>query len=259
MEPRDTVSERPKKRARPGPGPDVDGGDESDDGFIKLGHLSPPLSAFSSHRGPPSRASSDARSRGSTSAWSDDDGRDLTAGAGALRRSATDPRHNRPTSYRGNGGDGAAPLLATAPWRRFTAGGGVGFRSLPARALMLRLHEEILSLAGLLRPTPAEQAAAKKLKERVVKLVTGMWASAEVQQFGSRSTGLELPQSDVDLVVFGVSAKRGLHRLGAVRVSVGVCVGLAAVRWLCLTGATMNRPSGEAGSQTTLKSSRAQR
>jgi len=159
------------------------------------------------------------------------EGAGAASGGHAVRTTPTftPPAHNALTPHAG-----------TAPWRPFcgrviqpNASGAwpkyqpPSFRSLPSGSTLLRLHEEIIGLHALLTPTPAERAAAADLKARIVATVTSLWPEAEVKQFGSRSTGLELPESDVDLVVFGIRASRGLHRLGNVRhrhIRIAYCV-----------------------------------
>jgi Nucleotidyltransferase domain len=43
--------------------------------------------------------------------------------------------------------------------------------------------------------------------ELIGEVVGGVWSEAEVQAYGSVYTGLELPSSDVDVVVCGVGGK----------------------------------------------------
>jgi len=84
---------------------------------------------------------------------------------------------------------------------------------------LLSLHEDIIDFWRAFQPTPKEAAARTDLLERLRELATSVWPEAEVTPFGSYSTGLFLPSSDVDVVVLGIGleskAKRvaGLHRL----------------------------------------------
>ncbi|XP_013884273.1 non-canonical poly(A) RNA polymerase PAPD7 isoform X2 [Austrofundulus limnaeus] len=52
-------------------------------------------------------------------------------------------------------------------------------------------------------PRPEEAAMRKEVVTRIKKIINELWPKADVQIFGSFSTGLYLPTSDIDLVVFG--------------------------------------------------------
>uniref|UniRef100_A0A672FTT0 Terminal nucleotidyltransferase 4A n=1 Tax=Salarias fasciatus TaxID=181472 RepID=A0A672FTT0_SALFA len=52
-------------------------------------------------------------------------------------------------------------------------------------------------------PRPEEAAMRKEVVNRIEMIIKELWPTADVQIFGSFSTGLYLPTSDIDLVVFG--------------------------------------------------------
>uniref|UniRef100_A0A8C7ZWH7 Terminal nucleotidyltransferase 4A n=1 Tax=Oryzias sinensis TaxID=183150 RepID=A0A8C7ZWH7_9TELE len=52
-------------------------------------------------------------------------------------------------------------------------------------------------------PRPEEEKMRLEVVDRIKGVIHDLWPSAEVQVFGSFSTGLYLPTSDIDLVVFG--------------------------------------------------------
>ncbi|XP_072139369.1 terminal nucleotidyltransferase 4A isoform X3 [Mobula birostris] len=52
-------------------------------------------------------------------------------------------------------------------------------------------------------PRPEEEAMRKEVVKRIESVIKELWPTADVQIFGSFSTGLYLPTSDIDLVVFG--------------------------------------------------------
>uniref|UniRef100_A0A8C5MAZ1 Terminal nucleotidyltransferase 4A n=1 Tax=Leptobrachium leishanense TaxID=445787 RepID=A0A8C5MAZ1_9ANUR len=52
-------------------------------------------------------------------------------------------------------------------------------------------------------PRPEEAAMRSDVVQRIETVIKALWPSADVQIFGSFSTGLYLPTSDIDLVVFG--------------------------------------------------------
>ncbi|XP_042187855.1 terminal nucleotidyltransferase 4A isoform X4 [Callorhinchus milii] len=65
------------------------------------------------------------------------------------------------------------------------------------------LHEEIMDFYNFMSPRPEEEAMRKEVVKRIESVIKELWPSADVQIFGSFSTGLYLPTSDIDLVVFG--------------------------------------------------------
>ncbi|XP_059801109.1 terminal nucleotidyltransferase 4A isoform X2 [Hypanus sabinus] len=65
------------------------------------------------------------------------------------------------------------------------------------------LHEEVLDFYNFMSPRPEEEAMRKEVVKRIESVIKELWPSADVQIFGSFSTGLYLPTSDIDLVVFG--------------------------------------------------------
>uniref|UniRef100_A0A672FCK9 Terminal nucleotidyltransferase 4B n=1 Tax=Salarias fasciatus TaxID=181472 RepID=A0A672FCK9_SALFA len=65
------------------------------------------------------------------------------------------------------------------------------------------LHEEINDFYKYISPRPEEEKMRLEVVDRIKGVINDLWPSAEVQVFGSFSTGLYLPTSDIDLVVFG--------------------------------------------------------
>ncbi|XP_046898091.1 terminal nucleotidyltransferase 4B [Hypomesus transpacificus] len=65
------------------------------------------------------------------------------------------------------------------------------------------LHEEITDFYAYISPRPEEERMRLEVVDRIKGVINDLWPSAEVQVFGSFSTGLYLPTSDIDLVVFG--------------------------------------------------------
>ncbi len=65
----------------------------------------------------------------------------------------------------------------------------------------LRLHTEIVHLCNLLNASEAEAAQRQQAVDDISEVVTGIWPGATVEVFGSFSTGLYTPTSDIDLVV----------------------------------------------------------
>uniref|UniRef100_UPI00398F3D28 terminal nucleotidyltransferase 4A isoform X2 n=1 Tax=Pristiophorus japonicus TaxID=55135 RepID=UPI00398F3D28 len=65
------------------------------------------------------------------------------------------------------------------------------------------LHEEIMDFYNFMSPRPEEETMRKEVVKRIESVIKELWPAADVQIFGSFSTGLYLPTSDIDLVVFG--------------------------------------------------------
>ncbi|XP_054477670.1 terminal nucleotidyltransferase 4A-like [Anoplopoma fimbria] len=65
------------------------------------------------------------------------------------------------------------------------------------------LHEEIVDFFNFMSPRPEEEAMRRAVVNRIESVIKDLWPTARVEIFGSFSTGLYLPSSDIDLVVFG--------------------------------------------------------
>lgn len=84
----------------------------------------------------------------------------------------------------------------------------------------LRLHNEIVELTTLLRPTAEEDKQRHEAFALVEGVVESVFPGAELRIFGSFSTGLHLPTSDVDCVILNagvgdLQVPKALHGLGA--------------------------------------------
>ncbi|MCI4393013.1 hypothetical protein PGIGA_G00152620 [Pangasianodon gigas] len=92
-----------------------------------------------------------------------------------------------------NGSSGPdADLYTGTPWKRRNYSGGI-----------VGLHEEIKDFYEYMSPRPEEERMRLEVVDRIQRVIKDLWPSADVQVFGSFSTGLYLPTSDIDLVVFG--------------------------------------------------------
>jgi len=68
---------------------------------------------------------------------------------------------------------------------------------------MIALHQEIEDFAAFIEPRPAEIAMRQRMIDRLTEVVKEMWPMAQVECFGSSRTGLNLPTSDIDIVILG--------------------------------------------------------
>jgi non-canonical poly(A) RNA polymerase PAPD5/7 len=67
---------------------------------------------------------------------------------------------------------------------------------------LVQLHEEVINFYHLMQPTSDELANIANVLARLNVVVRGLWPDATLQVFGSVETGLWLPNSDIDIVVF---------------------------------------------------------
>uniref|UniRef100_A0AAX7TSI7 Terminal nucleotidyltransferase 4A n=1 Tax=Astatotilapia calliptera TaxID=8154 RepID=A0AAX7TSI7_ASTCA len=66
---------------------------------------------------------------------------------------------------------------------------------------LFSLHEEIMDFFSFMSPKPEEESMRRDVVNRIEGIIKDLWPT--VQIFGSFSTGVYLPTSDIDLVVFG--------------------------------------------------------
>uniref|UniRef100_A0A8C8FBS9 polynucleotide adenylyltransferase n=1 Tax=Oncorhynchus tshawytscha TaxID=74940 RepID=A0A8C8FBS9_ONCTS len=86
--------------------------------------------------------------------------------------------------------------------------GGCGYTGTPWKVKnysegILGLHEEINDFYKHMSPRAEEERMRMEVVDRIERVIKDLWPTADVQVFGSFSTGLYLPTSDIDLVVFG--------------------------------------------------------
>ncbi|KAM5264736.1 terminal nucleotidyltransferase 4A isoform 2-T2 [Ctenodactylus gundi] len=99
---------------------------------------------------------------------------------------------SRAAALDGAGGPGAQAPRPGTPWKSRAYSPGIQ-----------GLHEEIIDFYNFMSPRPEEAAMRREVVTRIETVVKDLWPAADVQIFGSFSTGLYLPTSDIDLVVFG--------------------------------------------------------
>ncbi|KAM8893706.1 terminal nucleotidyltransferase 4B [Spinachia spinachia] len=87
---------------------------------------------------------------------------------------------------------GAYDGYAGTPWKEGTYSEGI-----------VGLHEEVKDFYKYISPRAEEEKMRAEVVDRIKEVIYDLWPNAEVQVFGSFSTGLYLPTSDIDLVVFG--------------------------------------------------------
>lgn len=74
-------------------------------------------------------------------------------------------------------------------------------KSLAAKDSLQRLHEELIAFKAISTTSPSALAIQQDILALVTRIARSLWSGADVKIFGSASTGLNLPNSDVDIVV----------------------------------------------------------
>lgn len=77
------------------------------------------------------------------------------------------------------------------------------------------LHNEILDYVKWLEPSPEDKLTRVNLVKKIKKVTKEGYSEAVVMVFGSCATGLNLPNSDIDLLVYhpGVKELTMLNKL----------------------------------------------
>jgi len=73
----------------------------------------------------------------------------------------------------------------------------------------LSLREEVLHFFDWIKPTPAEELLRNYVITEISGVIMSLWKQAEVKVFGSHTTNIALPTSDIDLMVYNAG-----HPLG---------------------------------------------
>uniref|UniRef100_G1RL24 Terminal nucleotidyltransferase 4A n=1 Tax=Nomascus leucogenys TaxID=61853 RepID=G1RL24_NOMLE len=89
---------------------------------------------------------------------------------------------SRAAALSGGGGPGAQAPRPGTPWKSRAYSPGIQ-----------GLHEEIIDFYNFMSPCPEEAAMRREVVKRIETVVKDLWPTADVQIFGSFSTGLYLP------------------------------------------------------------------
>ncbi|CAI5747233.1 unnamed protein product [Peronospora destructor] len=101
-----------------------------------------------------------------------------------------------------------ALMLETRPWMRDRK----GYFNNPN--VYECLHEEIMDFVNFVSPTDEELKSRANLIDEMRQIGKELWPGAAVETFGSHYTQMFLPQSDIDMVLFGVpEGKEPLFKL----------------------------------------------
>ena len=79
--------------------------------------------------------------------------------------------------------------------------------TLKVKNIFLFLHNEILDFVNFIKPTTSDVEARTQVVQKIKKVVHGVYPDAQVVVFGSCATELNLPNSDIDLLVYNMTAR----------------------------------------------------
>lgn len=119
-----------------------------------------------------------------------------TTSATATRANATDASTTADAAEDGEENDESRLVLESMPWMRERTG-------YAHKNLYLCLHEEIMDFVVFMSPSPDELALRSSLVREMTALVASLWDGATLATFGSHETQMFLPNSDIDMVIFG--------------------------------------------------------
>lgn len=98
--------------------------------------------------------------------------------------------------------DGSRLMLESMPWM----GDRTGYFN---KNLYLCLHEEVMDFVVFMSPSEDELALRSSLISEMSALVASLWDGAALETFGSHHTQMFLPNSDIDMVIFGIPSGTG--------------------------------------------------
>ncbi|MES1921320.1 Poly(A) polymerase [Bonamia ostreae] len=77
-------------------------------------------------------------------------------------------------------------------------------KNYPQKSFVLRLHEELIDFYNYMHATKEEHAIRVNVIERIRQLSKEIWPKSETHPYGSFTTDLYLPFSDIDVVILNV-------------------------------------------------------
>ena len=95
------------------------------------------------------------------------------------------------------------------------------------------LHNEILDYVKWLEPSPEDKQTRVNLVKKIKKVTKEIYPEAVVMVFGSCATGLNLPNSDIDLLVYHPQVKELtiLNKLSNSLLRAGICKSIEPLKY----------------------------
>ena len=105
-------------------------------------------------------------------------------------------------------------------------------RTTRIKDIFLYLHSEILDFVEYVTPNDEEIKVRKAVVQRIRNVVTETYPGAKVLVFGSCATGLNLPNSDIDLLVYYPPVREisMINRLTSELVKAGICASIEPIK-----------------------------
>ena len=105
-------------------------------------------------------------------------------------------------------------------------------RTLKIKDIFLFLHSEILDFVEFIRQTEEDKQMREEVVERIKKVVQKAYPDAKVLIFGSCATGINLPQSDIDLLVYypAVRELTMINKLTSELIRADICASIEPIK-----------------------------
>lgn len=105
-------------------------------------------------------------------------------------------------------------------------------RTTRIKDISLYLHSEILDFVEFVSPSAEEIQVRKDVVERIRTVVNRAYPHAKVLVFGSCATGLNLPNSDIDLLVYypPIRELSMINKLTSELVKYGICASIEPIK-----------------------------
>ncbi len=104
--------------------------------------------------------------------------------------------------------------------------------TLKIKDVYLHLHNEILDFVRFVSPTPEEKEIRRKVVKKIKEIIQECYPEAMIMIFGSCATGLNLPNSDIDLLVYNPSVKEVnmIHKITDALLKANACKSIEPLR-----------------------------
>ena len=105
-------------------------------------------------------------------------------------------------------------------------------RTLKIKDIFLFLHSEILDFAEFVSQSEAEKRHRQEVVNRIKAVVHKIYPEAKVLIFGSCATGINLPKSDIDLLVYypAVRELTMINRITSELVRADICASIEPIK-----------------------------
>ena len=104
--------------------------------------------------------------------------------------------------------------------------------TLRIKDIFLFFHNEILDFCQYIEENEKEKATRREVVDRIKKVVLKCYPKAKVLVFGSCASGLNLPNSDIDLLVYNPEVRENsmINKLASELVSAHICKSIDPIK-----------------------------